>query len=133
MVAAQIHYARERRDQRKDLTKLPESHIQIGDAVLVKNYVARGFEEKYRSDFRVIGFRGKNVVEVRDAGGRISQHHITNVKKTLTADKVANTRADIIRFGRQPRAIKIQLDKQVDLGWDIPPVQVNMLDTWGLE
>ena len=132
LVAAQIKFARERRDKKPGLPSKRDSHLQIGDAVHVKNYVARGFDPKYKADYRVIGFKGPNVIEVKDSTGRLSTHHITNVKKTTVMDKIADVKQQLQKFGRQPRYLQIRLNNECDLGWDPPPVTVDLAETYNM-
>ena len=116
MVAQQLEFARTRRDPKKPFKH--DHKLQEGDLVLVRNHTSKAFQPKYKEDYRVVKFLGKNQVEIKDNHGKISKVHITDLKKAYMTDIVADQLPDYTKFGR---ASKLRLDpaKVEDLKWEL--------------
>ena len=122
-VATQLEFVRRRRDK-----NLPnhDHKFQEGDMVTVRDPTAPAFHPKYKGDYRIEKFLGKNMVRLINARGQVKQHHVAQLKKTDMVDRVTKDRPDYTTTGRLQR-LTIRPDNQVDLGWsflvDTPTTQ----------
>ena len=83
----------------EDQKPVPDPDIRTGDLVLVNDHT---FVPKYKTDFCVIRVLG-NKVEVKDNNGKMSQYHISDVKKTDMVTKLICQLLDYDAFGRVGR------------------------------
>jgi hypothetical protein len=122
VVAKNLEYARGR--QAKQPTRKKENldlQYRPGDAVMVKDYTAKGFVPRYRDQFRVVTTHGENRVTVRDIKGKESTYHVTALKKVQPAHIIADSLPDYEKFGRLP---KLDVPHPIpDLKWYLPPEQ----------
>ena len=77
-MATQLQLARAKIIQGQPLVH--EHKVEEGDLVLIQNCASKTFEPKYKEDYRIIRFLGKNQLEVKDNNGKVMKVHITDVK-----------------------------------------------------
>ena len=60
--------------------QIPQSHLKIGDAVLVRDHVREQFRPRYK-DYRVTKRLGNARVEICDNHSKLSVRHVSDVKQ----------------------------------------------------
>ena len=95
-----------------------EHKIQPGDSVYIRDHIAKTFAPKYKPDYRVVKFLGKNQLQVKDNHGKLHQVHIAHVKRMEMTDKIIEQIPDYESFGR---AAKLRLNPAniEDLNWKL--------------
>ena len=89
VVAHNLNEARKARDKNIPRTVGRETEIlKVGDNVLVRDHTSKVFQPKYK-DFCIIGFVGKNQVEVKDNHGHTTKVHRRDVKKIPMTEKLS--------------------------------------------
>ena len=124
MAATQLELTRKRRDKNQPI--MHKHKVKEGDLVLIHDHVAKSFAPKYKENFRIVKFLGKNQLQVKETmTGKLQYVHITDVKKASMIDRVADQLPDYSSFGR---AAKLQLNPAniLSLVWKLP-VDVNAL------
>ena len=128
VIAHNLNKARKARDGKekekntKDLEKL-----KVGDNVLIRDHTSKAFQPKYK-DFCIIGFLGKNQIEIKDNHGHKTKVHCRDIKKIPMTEKTCQLyeeeQVNKCREGRKA----IPKNKMPDLGWDIAETQLHTLD-----
>ena len=115
VVAQQLLNSRERYFKKHHNQQQSEPQLQAGNLVLIKNHTAKGFEVKYKGNYRVVKIHGNNV-EIRDFRGNISMVHVTDVKRTTLMEQVAD---DYEQLGKEERFSKKCIPRGYipDLDW----------------
>ena len=119
VVAHNLNEARKARDRNNPRKVTREVDIlRIGDNVLVRDHTSKVFQPKYK-DFCIIGFLGKNQVEVKDNHGHATKVHRRDVKKIPMTEKVSQIyeeeKIGKIRNGRKT----VPDNKMPDLKWNL--------------
>ena len=99
----------------EDQKPVPNPDINTGDLFLVKDHTSKTFMPKYKTDLCVIRVLG-NKVEVKDSSGKMSWHHISDVKKTDMVTKLICQLPDYDTFGRLGK-LSFDPEQVQDLGW----------------
>ena len=60
--------------------QIPQPHLQLVDAVLVRNHAREQFKPHYK-DYRITKRLGNARVEVSDNHGKLSVRHVSDVKR----------------------------------------------------
>ena len=60
--------------------QIPQPHLSLGDAVLVRDHAQEQFRPSYK-DYRITKRLGNTRIEVSDNHGKLSVRHISDVKK----------------------------------------------------
>ena len=89
VVAQWLLNSRERYIKKHHNRQPSECQLQAGDLVLIKNHTAKSFEPKYQENYRIVKIHGNNM-EIWDFRGNISVVHVTDVKRTLLMEQVAD-------------------------------------------
>ena len=89
VVAQQLLNSREQYVKKHHNQQQSESPVQAGDLILIKDNTAKSFEPLYKGNYRVVKVNGNNV-EIRDYRGNISMVHVTDVKKIMLTEQVAD-------------------------------------------
>ena len=125
VVAHNLNKARKARDGKKKRTtpKEPET-LRIGDNILVRDHTSKAFQPKYK-DFCIIGFLGKNQVEIKDNHGHLKKVHCRDVKKLPMTEKVCKLyEEEQTRKTREGRKA-VPNTKMPNLAWDIAETQLT--------
>ena len=89
VVAHNLNEARKARDKNIPRKVSRETEIlKVGDNVLVRDHTSKVFQPKYK-DFCIIGFIGKNQVEVKDNHGHTTKVHRRDIKKIPMTEKLS--------------------------------------------
>ena len=99
----------------KDQKPVPDPYMNTVDLVLVKDHTSKTFMPKCKTDFHAIRAIG-NKVEEKDNNGKMSWHHISDVKKTDMVTKLICQLPDYDTFGRKGR-LSFDSECVQDLGW----------------
>ena len=91
--------------------------LQVGDAVLVKNFPHRGLQPRFIPGYRVTGFRG-NRVQLLDPKGTSTEIFIGHVKKQHMAEQIADIYPDEQNLGRTAK-LNINPAAIPDLDWNL--------------
>ena len=103
------------------------SKLKCGDAVLVKNFTAKAFEQRYRGDYKVVAIRGNQVEVMPSEGGKTHRVHIADVKYVLPVDGIIAKIPNYNNFGRKTN-LPLPLKKIPDLKWSLS-TETNTLNT----
>ena len=76
-----------------------ESPVQAGDLILIKDNTAKSFKPLYKGNYRVVKVHGNNV-KIRDYRGNISMVHVTDMKKIILMEQVADEYEQLGKEGR---------------------------------
>ena len=88
-----------RRDKNQPI--MHQHKVKEGDLVLIHDRVAKTFAPKYKENFRIVKFLGKNQLQLKQTMTEKLQHvHITDVKKASMINRVADQLPDYSSFGR---------------------------------
>ena len=91
------------------------------------HHTSKAFQPKYK-DFCIIGFLGKNQIEIKDNHGHKTKVHCRDIKKIPITEKICQLyeeeQVNKCREGRKA----IPKNKMPDLGWDIAETQLQTLD-----
>ena len=124
VVAHNLNEARKARDgnSKKRITKEPEK-LKIGDNVLVRDHTLKAFQPKYK-DFCIIGFLGKNQIEIEDNHGHTTKVHCRDIKKIPMTEKICQLYEEQRGKTREGRKA-VPSSKMPDLGWVIDETQLQ--------
>ena len=119
VIAHNLNMARKARDKNKPRQIPREADIlRIGDNILLRDQTSKVFQLKYK-DFCIIGFVGKNQVQVKDNHGHTTKVHRRDVKKIPMTDKISQIfeeeQVNKIRNGRKA----VPTERVSDLAWDL--------------
>ena len=125
VVAHNLNQTRKARDgNKKNRTIKEPEKLKVGDNVLVKDYMLKAFQPKYK-DFCIIGLLGKNQVKVKDNHGHTTKVHHRDVKKILMMEKICQLYEEEqmgkVREGRKA----VPSNKMPELGWDIAETHIQ--------
>ena len=128
VIAHNLNEARKARDgKKKEKNTSDLEKLKIGDNVLIRDHTLKAFQPKYK-DFCIIGFLGKNQIEVKDNHGHKTKVHRRDIKKIPMTEKICQLyeeeQVNKCREGRKA----IARNKMADLGWDIAETQLETLD-----
>ena len=124
VVAHNLNEARKARDGKKKGTTPKEPEIlKIGDNILVRDHTSKAFQPKYK-DFCIVGFLGKNQVEIKDNHGHITKVHRRDVKKIPMTEKVCKLYEEEQTGKKREERKVIPNSKMPDLAWDIAETQL---------
>ena len=128
VIAHNLNEATKARDRkRKEKNTKEPTKLKIGDKLLIRDHTSKAFQPKYK-DFCIIGFLGKNQIEIKDNHGHKTKVHRRDVKKIPMTEKVCQLyeeeQMDKCRDGRKV----IPKNKMPDLGWDIAKTQLQTPD-----
>ena len=125
VVAHNLNEARKARDGKKKRTtpKEPET-LRIGDNIRVRDHTSKAFQRKYK-DFCVVGFLGKNQVEIKDNHGHVTKVHRRDVKKTPMTEKVCKLYEEEKAGKTREERKAVPNSKMPDLAWDIEETQLT--------
>ena len=120
--ARKVRDGKKKEKNPKDLEKL-----KIGENVLVRDHTSKAFQPRYK-DFCIIGFLGKNQIEIKDNHGHKTKVHHRDVKKIPMTEKICQLyeeeQVNKCREGRKA----IPKNKMPDLGWDIAETKLQTLN-----
>ena len=102
--------------------KIQPEKLKIGDNMLIRDHTLKAFQPKYK-DFCIIGFLGKNQIEVKDNHGHTTKVHLRDVKKIMT-EKICQLYEEQTGKTREGRKA-VPNSKMPDLGWDIAETQLQ--------
>ena len=124
VVAHNLNEARKARDaNKKGKTPKETEKLRIGDNVLVRDHTSKAFQPKYK-DFCIVGFLGKNQIEIKDNHGHVTKVHRRDVKKTPMTEKVCKLYEEE-QTGKTREARKaVPNSKMPNLAWDIAETQL---------
>ena len=88
--------------------------------MVIRDHTSKAFQPKYK-DFCIIGFLGKNQIEVKDNHGHTTKVHLRDVKKIMT-EKICQLYEEQTGKTREGRKA-VPNSKMPDLGWDIAETQ----------
>ena len=75
--------------------------VKEGNLALIHDRVTKTFAPKYKENFRIVKFLGKNQLQVKQTmTGKLQHVHITDVKKASMINRVADQLPDYSSFGR---------------------------------
>ena len=95
--------------------------------MLVRDHTSKAFQPKYK-DFCIIGFLGKNQIEIKDNHGHKTKVHHRDIKKIPMTEKVCQLyEEEQMDKCRDSRKV-IPKNKMPDLGWDIAETQLQTPD-----
>ena len=119
VVAHNLKEARKARDKNKPRQIPQESDIlKMGDNILVRDHTSKVFQPKYK-DFCIIGFLGKNQVQVKDKNGHTTKVHRGDIKKIPMTEKISQIfkeeQVNKIRNGRKA----VPTERIPNLAWDL--------------
>ena len=123
LAAQNVQMAREKHEG--DESSVPPA-FQLGDLVTLRDHTAKAFYPKYKGEYRVIKFLGKNQVLWRNSKGEETKHHVAYLKKTNPVQETVGKIPDFKKFGR---AEKLQLnpDKVPDLKWEYEATKITQI------
>ena len=75
LLKAREHYTKDQVHK-----QIPQPHLSIGNAVLVKGHTREQFRPRYR-DYRITNRLGNARFEVSDNHGKLSVRHVSDVKQ----------------------------------------------------
>ena len=119
VVAHNLHEARIARDK-NTVKKIPREVdiLRIGDNVLVRDHTSKVFQPKYK-DFCIIGFLGKNQVEIKDNHRHTTKVHRRDIKKIPMTEKISQIyKEEQINKVRNSRKA-VPDNKMPDLQWNL--------------
>ena len=123
VVAHNLNEARKARDGKKGTTPKEPERLRIGDNILIRDHTSKAFQPKYK-DFCIVGFLGKNQVEIKDNHSHITKIHRRDVKKIPMTEKVCKPyEEEQTGKTREGRKV-IPNSKMPDLAWDIAETQL---------
>ena len=128
VLAHNLNEARKARDgKKKEKNTKDLEKLKVGDNVLIRDHTSKAFQPKYK-DFCIIGFLGKNQIEIKDNHGHKTKVDRRDVKKIPMTKKICQLyeeeQVNKCREGRKA----IPKNKMPDLGWDIAETQLQTLD-----
>ena len=102
------------------------SIFQSGDLVTLCDHTAKGFDPKYKGEYRIVKMLGKTQVLLRNARGEEMKHHVTHIKKTNPVEETVDKIPDFKKFGR---AVKLCLNPDMvpNLGWEYKAAEVSTI------
>ena len=123
-----LNEARKARDgKKKEKNPKDLEKLKIGDNVLVRDHTSKAFQPRYK-DFCIIGFLGKNQIEIKDNHGHKTKVHHRDIKKIPMTEKICQLyeeeQVNKCREGRKA----IPKNKMPDLGWDIAETKLQTLN-----
>ena len=92
MTMTQTQYAATKRNQ--SFKPVKPHNFPVGDLVLVRKHMSKGFQEKYQDSYQVVKLLCKNQLELKDQNNHIRQVHITDVKKMTMHDVIVKAIPD---------------------------------------
>ena len=101
----------------KDQTQkqIPQSHLKIGDAILVRDHAREQFRPRYK-DYRVTKRLGNARVEVCDNHGKLSVRHVSDVKQVTPLECTVQLIPETTGMGHKC-TLTINPDRIIDLQW----------------
>ena len=128
VIAHNLNKARKARDgKKKEKNTKDLEKLKVGVNVLIRDHTSKAFQPKYK-DFCIIGFLGKNQIEIKDNHGHKTKVHCRDIKKIPMTEKICQLyeeeQVNKCRKGRKA----IPKNKMLDLGWDIAETQLQTLD-----
>ena len=102
--------------------KTQPEKLKIDDNMVIRDHTSKAFQPKYK-DFCIIGFLGKNQIEVKDNHGHTTKVHLRDVKKIMT-EKICQLYEEQTGKTREGRKA-VPNSKMPDLGWDIAETQLQ--------
>ena len=101
----------------KDQTQkqIPQSHLKIGDAVLVRDHAREQFRPRYK-DYRVTKRLGNARVEVCDNHSKLSVRHVCDVKQVTPLEHTVQLIPEMTGMGHKC-TLTINPDRITDLQW----------------
>ena len=101
----------------KDQTQchIPQPHLRLGNAVLVRDLAREQFRPRYK-DYRITKRLGNARVEVCDNHGKLSVRHISNMKQVTLLECAIQLIPETTGMGHKC-TLTVNPDRTMDLQW----------------
>ena len=103
---------------------IPQPHLSIGDAVLVRDHAREQFRPRYK-DYRVTERLGNARVEACNNHGKLSMRHISDVKQVTPLECTVQLIPETTGMGHKC-TLTVNPDRITDLQW--PAMDRTLLD-----
>ena len=113
------HYIKDQTQKR-----VPQSHLKLGDAVLVRDHAREQFRPRYK-DYRVTKRWGNARVEVCDNHSKLSVRHVSDMKQVTPLECTVQLIPETTGMGHKC-TLTINPDRITDLQWQT--MDMTLLD-----